>query len=256
MPHPPPATPSARHPAFTVTAPQEVGKPVARSTVSLAQLHAMPAPYALGEPHDPERLRSTAARDYASQELLRCRLEPRAGGQAEGALPLGYSRSSAGLLPGKMPGARFAPDSTTHRADMRRYAPQPERAVPSFTLSWDAQVGEPRLSVHVGAAELNRPHFDFGRQPRDYATAAHAAHIEQVPGSGQQAHKAFGSARPSAGPWLEPGGTGAEYNIIHGGRPLARPGPAKAEIRNSFRPDEPLPRGLRYNTITGEPQRW
>ena len=73
-------------------------------------------------------------------------------------------------------------------------------------------------------------------------------------GSGQQALLPFGAATDAEGE------RGTEYHIVHGGAPLP---PSRyyepklpMQLRNTFKPEPALPRGQRYNTITGEVQRW
>lgn len=222
--------------------------------IGLEELKTLPVPYSLSRAHDPERLRTTSATAFTAPDLLRAKLEPRSGVLVESDLAPGYSRTSAGLLPGKtQPGARMAPDSSTSRSELRRHHPMPARPQPSFTLSWEPNAGQPGYSVVVPPTELNKAHFHIGTERLDYGTASRAVHTQQVPGTGQQALPPFGAL-------VQVGDKGTEFNIVHGGKPYK---PSRyyepslpAQYRNSFRPAEPLPRGQRYNTITGELQNW
>ncbi|KAJ1628125.1 hypothetical protein T492DRAFT_1020176 [Pavlovales sp. CCMP2436] len=240
-------------PQFTVATNTGFGEEP--KTISLHELRAKGLPYSVSQQHDPLRLRSTQSLAYSTPDLLRAKLEPRAGVLKDDDLAPGWSRTSAGLLPGKTGGrnAQFAADSTTSRADMRRYFPQPARVVPSFTLSWGQEAGKEGYSVQVPPSELNKTHFEIGREVLKYETASRAVHTRQQAGTGQQALKPFGARE-------EDGDKGTEYNIVHGGAPMA---PSRyyepslpMQVRNSFRPD-PIPTGgQRFNTITGELQRW
>ena len=252
---PRPRAPTAgSRPEFSVSAATDVGLGTVSQKIGLEELRAKPVPYSRSHGPDPERLRTTSSLAFSAPDVLRARLEPRAGVLVEMDLPPGYSRTSAGLLPGKTTrGARFAPESTTHRSDMRAHMPQPPRAVPSFTLSWGASGAHPGYSIQVPPNELGKTHFELGREPLDYATATRAAHTEQARGTGQQALKAFGVA-------AESGDRGTDYHILHGGAPF-KPSryyePAlPAQIRHSFRPVDVPTAPQRYNTITGELQRW
>jgi hypothetical protein len=186
--------------------------------------------------------------------MLLSRLQPRAGELHTDDLPPGYARTSAGLLPGKtQPGARFAPDSTTSRSDLRRFEPQPHRPAPSFTLTWGGETADGGYSVQVPPSELRKTHFELGRETPTYESSSRAVHTRQLAGTGQQALPPFGAI-------LVEGDRGTEYNIVHGGPPMP---PSRyyepslpMQIRSSFRPSEPLPQGQRYNTITGEVQNW
>lgn len=247
--------PELRRPAFTIATGDEVGLPTVSKVIGLAELKARPLPYSLSDASDPTRMQTTASRAYSTPDLLRAKLEHRAGEAKDEDLPLGFSKTSHGLLPGKtLAGARFGADSTTYRSDMRRFEPMPGRAVPSFTLSWKSGIGQEEFSVQVPPSELNKAHFELGREPMEYVSAMRATHGVQQPGSGQQALPPFGAATDAEGE------RGTEYHIVHGGAPLP---PSRyyepklpMQLRNTFKPEPALPRGQRYNTITGEVQRW
>lgn len=219
--------------------------------ISLEELKSRGRPYSIADGPDPDRLVTSNSLAYTKPDILRARLEPRCGEFRDEDLPMGYARTSRGLLPGKTPGARFETEST-YRSDMKRH-PLPQRTQQQFTLSWGNAIGSEDMSMVVPPSELMKTHFEVGREKLDYKTSTRAAHTVQKPGTGQQALKAFGEI-------IQEGDKGTEYHIVHGGEPFKPSRYYEPSLpmgkRNSWRPEPYAPPGRHYNTLTGELMPW
>lgn len=240
----------ARKPLLTIQSQTEDESRIVERKVTLAEFKKSMKPYSTSAERDPDRLMTTSATTHTRPDLLRAKLDYRAGVDKDEYLAPGYSRHSRGLLPGKTAGARFE-GLTTYRADHRRLGPV-RREQPSLTLTWVNAIGSADAQVQVPPSELMNTHFTLGKEPLDYSTSTSTVHVPQERGTGQEALPAFGEI-------AQEGPRGTEYNIVHGGEPMK---PSRyydpsmpMGLRSSWR-EERLAPGTRVNTITGALQNW